>query len=183
MKLQICGGKFKRAQINIPDNLSDFRPAKSMVREAICNILQTKIADAVVLDLCAGSSIFAMEMISRGAKKAVAVEQSSGLCNYIKKQIGKYPWSENLDILTGNAENYVENCNKKFDIIYFDPPYHKDELSALVMKLGNLLEDNGIIVFEFASGDKFVEKNLTGFDFRKYGKSSVLFIKKENLCQ
>lgn len=183
MKLQICGGKFKRTQINIPDNLSDFRPAKSMVREAICNILQTKIADSSVLDLCAGSSIFAMEMISRGAKKATTVEQNSTLCNFVKKQIEKYPWSKDLEILCGNAENFVENCDKKFDIIYFDPPYKKDELSALIKKLPDLLNENGIIVFEFASDDKFVKENFSNFEFRKYGKSSVLFIEKENLCQ
>lgn len=183
MKLQICGGKYKRTQINIPDNLSDFRPAKSMVREAICNILQTKIQDSIVLDLCAGSCIFAMEMVSRGAKRAVAVEQNSVLCNYIKKQIEKYPWKSNIEILCGNVESFIEKSSDRFDIIYFDPPYKQNALSALVMKLGKLLNENGIIIFEFASDDKFVEENFSEFNFRKYGKSSVLLIKKEELCQ
>jgi 16S rRNA (guanine966-N2)-methyltransferase len=176
MKLQICGGKFKRTQINIPDNLSGFRPAKSMVREAICNILQRKIEDSVVLDLCAGSGIFAMEMISRGAKRAVAVEQNSALCNYVKKQIEKHSWSKDLEILCADAKHFVENCGEKFDIIYFDPPYKENALSALLTKLPDLLNVDGIIVFEFASDDKFVRENYGNYDFRKYGKSSVLFI-------
>jgi len=182
MKLQICGGKFKRTQINIPDNFSA-RPAKNIVREAICNVLQTRIAGSETLDLCAGTCLFSMEMISRGAKKAVAVEQNAELCGLIKKQIEKHPWSKNLEILCGNVEDFIEKCAEKFDIIYFDPPYHKNELSALLSKLPNLCKDGGIIVFEFASGDKYVEENYAEYGFRKYGKSSVLFIKKEDLCR
>lgn len=183
MQLQVCGGKFKRLQINIPQNLSGFRPAKSIVREAICNIIQTRIQGSTVLDLCAGSCIFAMEMLSREAKRAIAVEQSSALCNHIKKQIDKYSWSKDLEILSGDAKNFITKCGDKFDIIYFDPPYHENELSALLTKLPDLCKDDGIVIFEFASGDKFIEENYSQYDFRKYGKSSVLFIKKEDLCR
>ena len=176
MKLQICGGKYKRTQINIPDNIEGLRPAKSMVREAICNILQTKIAGSTVLDLCAGTCAFSMEMISRGAKRAVAVEQNSVLCNLIKKEIKKHSWSENIEVLCTNAESFVEKCEEKFDIIYFDPPYYENKLSALVVKLADLCKENAVIIFEFASGDKFVEENYSKYGFRKYGKSSILLI-------
>ena len=179
MKLQISGGKFKRTQVNIPDDLSNFRPAKGIVREAICNILQTKIMQSEVLELCGGSCVFSMETISRGAKKATAVEREAALCNCVKKQIQKYSWSAYLDIFCADAADFIENCDKNFDIIYFDPPYYENELSALAKKLPFLCKDGGVIVFEFASDDKFVKENYADYDFRKYGKTSVLFMKKE----
>jgi 16S rRNA (guanine966-N2)-methyltransferase len=179
MKLQIIGGKFKRTQISIPDNISNFRPAKSVVREAIFNVLQTKIAQSEVLELCAGSCVFSMEAISRGAKNALAVEQNLILCDCVQRQAQKFSWSKNLEIFCENAINFVENCDKKFDVIYFDPPYYENELSSLAKKLPFLCKNGGIIVFEFASDDKFVKENYASCDFRKYGKTSVLFMKKE----
>ena len=118
-----------------------------------------------------------------GAKRAVAVEQNSALCNHIKKEIKKHSWSENIEILCANAVSFVEKCEEKFDIIYFDPPYYENELSALVSKLSGLCKDGAVIIFEFASGDKFVEENYSKYGFRKYGKSSILLISKEDLCQ
>jgi 16S rRNA G966 N2-methylase RsmD len=82
-------------------------------------------------------------------------------------------------MLCASAADFIEKCDRKFDIIYFDPPYRENELSALARKLPALCNPKGIVVFEFSSGDKFVEKNYSGCDFRKYGKTSVLFIKKE----
>ena len=182
MKLRICGGKYKRTQISIPDALSGFRPTKNIVREAVCNILQDRINNADVLELCAGSCLFSMEMISRGAAKAVAVERNKDLCAFVKKQIAAadYQWKDKLNVLCEDVAVFAERTAQKFDIIYFDPPYYEDELSALAIKLSAMCKDDGgVVVFEFASGDRFVEKHYADYGLRRYGKSSVLFIEKE----
>ena len=180
MILSICGGKYKRSQIKIPDNLSDFRPTKAVTREAVCNVLQRKTPKSEVLELCAGSAVFSMEAVSRGAKSAVAVEKNAELCDFMRKQLKKFPWSEQLEILNGDVSDFVQTCQKKFDIIYFDPPYFEDGLSALVKDLPRLLKEGGTLAFEFAAGDNFASQTLLEMgangNVRKYGKSSIAFI-------
>lgn len=175
--LSISGGKYKRTQIKIPDNLSDFRPTKAITREAICNILQRKIAGSEVLELCAGSAVFSMEMISRGALSAVAVEKNAALSEFVIKQAKKFEWSGQLEILSGFAADFVRNCNKKFDIIYFDPPYYDNDLNSLTKEMPTLLKSCGILIFEFATDDSFalqIAQEING-NIRKYGKSSLAF--------
>ncbi|MCL2844225.1 MAG: RsmD family RNA methyltransferase [Chitinivibrionia bacterium] len=180
MVLSVSGGKYKRTQIKIPDNLSDFRPTKAITREAICNILQGKIAGSTVLELCAGSAVFSMEMISRGALNAKAIEKNAALCEFVQKQTKKYQWSEQLEILSGDATDFARGANKKFDIIYFDPPYYKDELNALTKELPTLLNDGGTLIFEFATDDSFAFQIATEMNgnIRKYGKTTVLLLTK-----
>jgi 16S rRNA (guanine966-N2)-methyltransferase len=182
VKLRISSGKYRGTQINIPDSFSDFRPAKGIVREAIFNVLQGRFEESSVLDLCAGTCVFSMEAISRGAKYALAVEQNFALCEHIKKNVKKHSWSQNLEILCADVKDFVEKCERKFDIIYFDPPYYENELSVLAKKMTDLCVDGGVVAFEFAGDDKFVIENYADYDFRKYGKSSVLFMKKEKKC-
>lgn len=181
MKLKISGGKYKRTQICIPEDSCGFRPTKSIVRQAVCNVLQDKIRDAQTLELCAGSCVFSMEMISRGAKKAFAVEQNSKLCEIVKERIDKYFWSKQIEILCEDAAVFAKKTGEKFDIIFFDPPYYTDELEKIARNLQNICRKDAVLVFEFASGDEFakdfIPKNYNDYDFRKYGKTSVAFVK------
>jgi len=181
MKLKISGGKYKRTQICIPEDSCDFRPTKSIVRQAVCNVLQDKIRDIQTLELCAGSCVFSMEMISRGAKKAFAVEQNPKLCKSVKEQIDKYFWSKQIEILCADAAEFADKTDEKFDIIFFDPPYYTSEFAKITEKMQNICRKNAILVFEFASGDEFandfISKNYNDYNIRKYGKTSVAFVK------
>jgi 16S rRNA (guanine(966)-N(2))-methyltransferase RsmD len=181
MKLKISGGKYKRTQICIPEDSCVFRPTKSIVRQAVCNVLQDKIQDAQTLELCAGSCVFSMEMISRGAKKAFAVEQNPKLCKLVKEQTNKYVWNKQIEILCENAEIFVNKTDEKFDIVFFDPPYYTNELIKIAENLQNICRENALLVFEFASGDEFtkdfIPKNYNNYNLRKYGKTSVAFVK------
>ena len=53
------------------------RPTLDRVKEALFNIIQTKIGGAKVLDLFAGSGALAIEALSRGASKAILCDKSN----------------------------------------------------------------------------------------------------------
>ena len=60
----------------------DTRPTTDRIKETLFSILQMDVPGAVFLDLFAGSGGIGLEAVSRGAKKAVFVEQqqeSSGM--------------------------------------------------------------------------------------------------------
>ena len=74
--------------------------------------------------------------------------------------------------------------NKKFDIIFMDPPYYKnmfiDALSSI--DEADLLCDDGIIVVEHDTKDKFVDKigRLEKTRDKKYGNTTWHFISWRN---
>ena len=63
------------------------RPTLDRTREALFNILQTRVFDARVLDLFAGSGALALEALSRGAASAVLCDHSPEACAVIEKNI------------------------------------------------------------------------------------------------
>ena len=78
--MRIISGKLKGKSIKFLKN-SITRPLKDAVKENIFNILKhsnlidVKIENANILDLYSGIGSFGIECISRGAKKAIFVEQ------------------------------------------------------------------------------------------------------------
>ena len=54
----------------------DTRPTTDRIKETLFNIIQSEVPGSVFLDLFAGSGGIGLEAVSRGAKKAVFVENS-----------------------------------------------------------------------------------------------------------
>ena len=76
--LRLIGGRRLECSNNI-----ETRPTTLMVREAIFNILKTKVENSNWLDLFSGSGAISCEAYNHGAKKIIAVEKNiinSRLC-------------------------------------------------------------------------------------------------------
>ena len=65
------------------------RPTLDRVKEALFNIIQTRIQDAKVLDLFAGSGALGIESLSRGAHSCVFCDKSYDAIKIIKKNVEK----------------------------------------------------------------------------------------------
>ena len=74
--------------------------------------------------------------------------------------------------------------NKKFDIIYLDPPYKTDYIieSVSLIKNNQILSEDGIIIAETDEPEKIKnqleEINVKIIDQRKYGRANLFFIGK-----
>ena len=95
---------------------------------------------------------------------------------------------EQAVVVSKSFEKVLEECslkNIKFDIIFLDPPYKTDyaEKATEIIVDKNLLNDNGIIIIETDTREKVIEKlqniDITIYDERKYGRVSLLFLRKE----
>ena len=73
--IRITGGRFRGRSIKCSSG-PGLRPTTAFVRESLFSILATRLKDARLLDLCAGSGIVGFEAISRGAAYVEAVEKS-----------------------------------------------------------------------------------------------------------
>ena len=124
--MRIISGKARGTKLYTLEG-TNTRPTLDRVKESIFNIIQGNIENATVLDLFAGSGAIGLEMLSRGAKKAVLCDNSKEAVGIIKKNIEKTHSQEKAEIYNSDFETCLEKIkNQKFDIIYLDPPYATD---------------------------------------------------------
>ena len=182
MELKIIGGIYRGLKLSLDDANSDFRPTKNQIREALMSILVADIAKASVLELCAGSAIISLEFLSRGATKAVAVEKEPARIRKIGNLIKGREIETNFNFIQSDTESYLAHCTETFDLVFFDPPYYSNELTDTIPKVFSLLNEYGILIYEFASDDSYATMIISSLQgcsttYKKYGNSSIAIIR------
>ena len=129
------------------------RPTTGKVREAVFDILRSRISGARFLDLYAGTGAVGLEALSQGASEVVFVEADSNQYGKIKQLLEKRSAVQQSCIITKKASAFIkwaELQNLTFDIIFLDPPYHTDEIMHVLDEIGQsqLLAQDGIVVAE-----------------------------------
>ncbi|MBE7027028.1 MAG: 16S rRNA (guanine(966)-N(2))-methyltransferase RsmD [Ruminococcaceae bacterium] len=168
--------------------LADFegeniRPTTDRVRENIFNIISPYVPDADVLDMFAGTGAFSIEAISRGAKSSVLCELSQNSGSVAKKNIDKADFNDSCTIRYGDCIKYVLGTDKKFDIIFLDPPYNTGLLMkalGAVSKSG-VLADEGIVIVECDNTEK--PDSIEALELvkeKRYGRTYILIYKPKN---
>lgn len=127
------------------------RPTSDKVKGAIFNVLGSKIFDATVLDLFAGSGALAMEALSRGAKFAFLVEKSAQACTIIRENSRTLGFEHNISLQNRDALQALPDLQQQqFDVVFLDPPYRQGlALRSLeVLSSGNYLTPDAVIIVE-----------------------------------
>lgn len=185
--MRIIAGRMKGTKLFTLDGLNT-RPTLDRVKEPLFSIINFKLEDSVVLDLFSGSGALGLESISRGAKTAYLCDNSYNAIRIINQNVEKTKAQDQVVVVSKSFEKVLEECslkNIKFDIIFLDPPYKTDyaEKATEIIIEKNLLNDNGIIIIETDAKEKVIENlqsiDITMYDERKYGRVSLLFLRKE----
>jgi 16S rRNA (guanine966-N2)-methyltransferase len=182
MGLRIIGGDLKGKKLKtIHGKL--IRPTGDRIREAIFNILSTRVAKATVMDLFAGTGALGIEALSRGAQRALFVDNGKEALAVLKQNIVVCGLGEKADIMRWNIRqnlNGVKSIGQKFDLIFLDPPYNKNLITPSLVNLekSEALKNNACIVVEHSVYET-LPADLCMFhltDQRKYGKTLVSFL-------
>ena len=180
--MRIIGGKARGTKLYTLEGLTT-RPTLDRVKESIFNIIQQDILDAEVLDLFSGSGAIGLEMLSRGAKKAIVCDKSKQAIEIINKNIEKTHMQEYVKIYNMDYEKCLEeNKNQVFDFIYLDPPYNTNfiEKSLEIIIQYKMLKKDGTIILETDDENRILDKiknmDVIIKDKRKYGRASVIFL-------
>lgn len=183
--MRVISGTAKGKKLNSLEGL-ETRPTLDRVKEAVFNIIQFDIKDSVILDLFSGSGALGIEALSRGAKEAILCDASSKAIKIINKNLEETRLKDKAKVInTDYLVTLSKIKDKKFDIIFLDPPYKSDyvEKSIEYISKYNLLAENGIIIVETNDKNKIDEikakKGLEVYDTRKYGIAIIIFIRKE----
>ena len=179
--MRVITGKARGVQLKTPDGLAT-RPTADRVKEALFSIIQFDIPGARVLDLFGGTGQLGIEALSRGAKSAVFVDESTRSCELIKENLRRTKMQDDAKVVCSDYMNFLENCREPFDIVFLDPPYAEVFLENALKKLTeiDILQSGGIIVAERPVG-KDLPWEFEGFtrskDY-KYGKTFLTLYRK-----
>jgi 16S rRNA (guanine966-N2)-methyltransferase len=96
-------------------------------------ILGSRIPDARVLDLFAGSGALGLEALSRGAREAVFVERAGGAVQALERNVKELDAADRARIVRKDAFSYVAGLEEGvFDLALADPPYERGYAHRLV---------------------------------------------------
>lgn len=119
------------------------RPTADKYKETLFNCIQMEVPDSRFLDLFSGSGSIGIEALSRGAKKAVLVENNKQALDVIKANVHFTKFENEAEIVKSDVLSYLMRLPKiSFDVIFLDPPYGKGLERDTVMLLNSKEFDN-----------------------------------------
>ncbi|SDU80269.1 16S rRNA (guanine(966)-N(2))-methyltransferase RsmD [Arcanobacterium phocae] len=149
---KIVAGSAGGRALKVPK--SGTRPTSSLVREALFSHLEHRdfIDECDVLDLFAGSGALALEALSRGACRALGVDNSEEAIRIMNTNARNTGLP--LQAIKANVLTYVSQpgTDGPFDVIFLDPPYafSDEQLAAVIKELPRHLKPDGLVVVERA---------------------------------
>jgi len=184
--MRIIGGEARGRRLYIPGTFA-VRPTTERIKGAFFNIIGL-VDGKAFLDLFAGSGNMGLEALSRGALKAVFVENNQALIDAIGRNIETCGFGGKGEILASDFIKAIQRLVKRseaFDILFADPPYERGIVSLTLEHLRNgfLMEKGGLLavqhsVREAAAVDECGQLLLT--DRRQYGDTILSFFKKRD---
>lgn len=152
-QVRIIAGMWKRTPLAVID-APGLRPTPDRVRETLFNWLdflwQRNWQTKRCLDLFAGSGALGLEAASRGAAQVTLVETYLPAVQQLEKIQVKLQ-AQQVAIIRGDAKVIAQRLIAKdelFDIIFLDPPFHQDILSAMLPLCVTLLHPDGYLYLE-----------------------------------
>lgn len=156
------------------------RPTPARVKEALFSILGSRIVDARILDLFAGSGALGFESLSRGAAHVTFVESHRATAAALTRSARELGVAERCSVFAAPAERIAGRLDGPFAIVFADPPYALAYPAATFAQLRarGALDSESMLVYEHSSlrpapSDPYFEVVRTA----RYGAVALAFLK------
>ena len=156
--MRIISGAFKGRELKTSAG-PGYRPAMSKVRASIFSMLEARGVvwpEARVLDVFAGSGSLGFEALSRGAPFVRFVELDKKAARVIRENAERFGLDQSrYAVSVTEARAFLASRDTDpFDVIFIDPPYRGNFLSASVTAVlrKGWLREGGIINAEIERG-------------------------------
>lgn len=154
------------------------RPTTDRVRESLFNMLAggrfgDPFEDAVVLDLFAGTGALGLEALSRGAARAIFVDEGRKAQALLRKNVALLGCGERAKVIGMDATR-LPRAEEAASLVFLDPPYGRDlGARALVgAKEAGWIAKGALIVWEESSPQEAPD-GFDRLDTRRYGDTHV----------
>src|SRR3954447_824564 len=85
------------------------RPTSDLVRESLFNILGELVAGRIVIDLFAGTGALGLEALSRGAARAIFIEQNRLNVALIHRNLATLRYEDRGRVMTADAYRWARS--------------------------------------------------------------------------
>ena len=151
--MRIIAGQYRsrRLKANPPRQT---RPTSDKLRETVFNILGRRVIESVFLDAYAGVGAIGIEAVSRGARSVYFIDRAAKACAAIRTNLESLNVEAECHVLRmecGEAFSHCLSQGARFDIIFLDPPYEREDLYRRDLEsLGgdSLLKEGAIVITE-----------------------------------
>jgi 16S rRNA (guanine966-N2)-methyltransferase len=118
--MRVIGGEFRsRVLKSLPG--MDVRPTPDRLRETLFDVLAPRIDGAVFADVYAGTGAVGIEALSRGASRAIFVEQNKPAAGVIRENLHSLGLETRAMLRHSRASVVIPQLEA--DIVFLDPPY------------------------------------------------------------
>ena len=183
--MRVIGGAARGRRLKVPKGQA-VRPTAARVKESLFNILPHDFSGLWVLDLFAGSGNVSIEALSRGAAKAVLIDESPRSAAVIRDNLSRLGLSERAEVWTAPVLRSLRKLSKSgatFDLVFLDPPYDREWVGMSLKQISqsNLLNQTGNLVAEHSVREAVKTRygQLVLNDQRRYGDTLLSFFKKD----
>jgi len=122
--MRIIGGEYRSRRIQTIRGL-EVRPTPDRLREALFNVLASRLEGCAFIDAYAGCGAVGIEALSRGARHVIFIEAKRAAADRIRKNLASLGISCGFEIRNTRAARLLANLDA--DIVFLDPPYGSDE--------------------------------------------------------
>ena len=187
-QLRLVGGRRLRSPAG-----QGTRPTTARVREALMNILSTRLDDCHWLDLCSGSGVMGCEALERGAARVVAIEhnpRTAAICrDNLDMVAAANGQGQSVQVIRQELVSWLSrgrpDHESGFSIVYFDPPYTAGLYNKTLGMLhrGGWVQPEGLLICEYSSREGLqCPSPWQEQDRRRYGTTSLLMLSPPERC-
>jgi 16S rRNA (guanine(966)-N(2))-methyltransferase RsmD len=149
--MRIIAGEWKGRRLAAP-TWDGLRPTSDKLRETLFNIVMPRVVDAHVLDLFAGTGAVGLEALSRGAARAVLIDNDRRAVALIAANVALCAAGDRCAIIRDTAEHALQGQidGDPFDLVILDPPYDFASMAPVITSAVRHLAAGGLLIVEHA---------------------------------
>lgn len=145
--LRIIGGSLRGRRLRYSGDTRT-RPMKDRVREAVFNLLGPTVEGTLAIDLFAGTGALAFEALSRGAARAILIEQHIPTAELARQSAADLELAARVHVVPGNTFIWARRATADAAtlpidlpwLVFCSPPYdffieRADDMHALLTRL------------------------------------------------
>lgn len=184
--MRIVAGRHRGLALEPPAD-ARIRPTADRVRQAIFDVLEHRfgvgaaspLRGAVVLDVFCGSGAMGIEALSRGAARAVFLDNDPVALALTERNVRRARETANARFVLGDATR-LGPAAEPATLAFLDPPYGTDlaARSLAALRDRGWLAADALVVAETGDGDDFdAPPGYAALDSRRHGRARVAILR------
>jgi 16S rRNA (guanine966-N2)-methyltransferase len=137
--MRIIAGEWRGRKLVAPEG-DTTRPTADRTREALFSMLASRLGSLeglLVADLFAGSGALGLEALSRGAEKAIFVEQDAAALRALRANVANLRAQDRCDV-RATSVMALGPASRPADLLLLDPPYESGAGAVALDRLKRL---------------------------------------------